>query len=54
MWIFNIFLYLMFAANSPQYSDFVSAGAPCYVMIGNTSDPQPACWYDPNNLNSGQ
>lgn len=55
MWFINYFLYLLWACNSPLYPTF-AANAPCYAWVGGgtPTSPQPACWYDPTNVNPEQ
>jgi hypothetical protein len=59
MWFFNVLLYFFFLANPTIYTEFVAAGSPCYVYVDvfhtgqGPSTPQPACSYDPSNINPG-
>lgn len=62
VWVFNLWLYIMFVFNPPTYNAMVQSGAPCWYQtqtanlptmgLGFTG-PQPACWYDASNVNSG-
>ncbi len=51
MWVFNVFLYLQFLFNPPQYTAFVDAGATCYAYVSDHGEtPQterPVCFYAP-------
>jgi hypothetical protein len=64
VWALNIFLYLNFIFNPQGYQALVAAGEPCYGLatiqlsplspVPTAPGPQPVCWYDPTNTNSGQ
>jgi len=62
MWCFNTFLYLSFWGGQQTgdytiYNRWKDAGAPCYGWHSDDGagpdSPQPACWYDSSNTNSG-
>jgi hypothetical protein len=68
VWYFNVLLWcfwVLWTANpvaNPQYPALVAEGWPCWVQatpaigVPNAQAPgmpQPACWYDPSNTNSG-
>ena len=60
MWVFNVWLFLLFVSgpnNAGVYASMVASGSPCYRYMaawGNDPSPQPVCWYDPTNTNSGK
>jgi len=48
MWVLNVFLFLLWEFNPPQYQAAVAAGQPCYAYVsalGNENGPRPTCPY---------
>lgn len=57
MWALNVWLYLCFFFAPEQYKALVANGSPCYAYVASLGDnqgAQPACWYDPANVNPGR
>ena len=64
IWFINILLWFTFLQNPALYQAEVDAGQPCWYQADATwlpimdgggfrGDVQPACPYDPTNLNTG-
>jgi hypothetical protein len=49
MWIFNLFLYLCWLAQSPVYQELRDNGATCYVYVSDHGEDAetvaPPCFY---------
>jgi hypothetical protein len=59
MWFVNVLLYLTWLFQPPTYTEMVKGGAPCYVYVdvlhsGAPRGEQPACFYDPSNVNPAE
>ncbi|HXS98757.1 MAG TPA: hypothetical protein VN736_29375 [Candidatus Limnocylindrales bacterium] len=55
----NVLLYLMWLFQPATYTEMVKGGAPCYVYVdvlhsGAPRGEQPACFYDPSNVNPAE